>query len=414
VAAGLSAIFILLAVGALIGTWALSGTIVAMIYYGMEIINPHYFYASAALLCAIVSFCIGSSWTVAGTLGIGLMGIAGSLGVSPAITAGAVISGAYFGDKASPLSDTVALATASAGSELYTHIRETFWTSVPALVLALGLFALMGTNAADVEVSAKLEALEQHFTISAWAFVPLVLVLVLALLRVSPFITIFLGALVGGVVAVVLNPQVVMNFAGDPSLPTPIALLKGVWAALATGFRIDSGEPAVDRLLSRGGMGSMLPTVWLIIAALAFGAVIEHSGLLARLVDPIVHRARSMGALIGAVVGSCIACNIIAADQYIAVVLPGRMFKAEFHRRLLAPAVLSRALGDSAPVTSALVPWNSCGAYMAATLGVATTSFAPFAFFCLLNPVMTILIGVFGFRMLRIGADEGTESRARA
>lgn len=400
VASGLGAIFILLAVGALIGTWAMSGTIVAMVYYGMEILNPHFFYASAALLCAVVAFCTGTSWTTAGTIGIGLMGVAANMGLSPAITAGAVISGAYFGDKGSPLSDTVNLATVAGGSELYRLVREGFWTSIPALLLSLGLYALLGSSG-NIDYSGTMTGLEQHFNISVWSFLPLILVLGLALLRISPFITIFLGALLGGVMAVVMNPHAVVALAGDPSLPTPIALIKGVWSALGTGHRIDTGEPAIDVLLSRGGMASMLPTVWLIIAALAFGALVERAGLLARLVDPILHHVRTTGTLIVAVVVSCIVTNIVAADQYIAVVMPGRMFKTEFVRRGFAPVVLSRALIDTAPVTSALVPWNSCGAYMAATLGVATLSYAPFAFLCLLSPLITILIGFLGIRMVR-------------
>ncbi len=413
VASGIGAIFILLAVGALIGTWAMSGTIVAMVYYGMEILSPHYFYASSALLCAVVAFSIGSSWTTAGTLGIGLMGIAANMGLSPAITAGAVISGAYFGDKGSPLSDTVNLTTAATGSELFRLVREGFWTSIPALLLSLALFAMLGSSG-NIDVSGTLSGLQQHFHVSLWSFVPLVFVLALALLRMSPFITIFLGALLGGVLAVVMNPHAVVALAADPSLPTPVALLKGVWSALANGHRIDTGEPAIDTLLSRGGMASMLSTVWLIITALAFGAVVEHAGLLARLVDPIVHRARSTGALIVAVVASCIVTNIVAADQYIAVVLPGRMFKMEFSQRGLAPVVLSRALIDTAPVTSALIPWNSCGAYMAATLGVATLSYAPFAFLCLLSPLLTIVIGFLGIRMVRIDPTAVPVSRASA
>lgn len=400
VSTAMSAIFILLAVGALIGTWAMSGTIVAMVYYGMEILNPHYFYASAALLCAIVSFSIGSSWTVAGTLGIGLIGIAASMGVSPAITAGAVISGAYFGDKGSPLSDTVNLATAAVGSDLFQQVKEGLWTSVPALIIALALFAMLGSSG-ELDTAGALSGLEQHFHISLWAFLPLIFVLALALLRVSPFITIFLGALLGGVMAVILNPHAVVGLANDSSLPEPIALFKGVWAALGTGYKINTDEPAIDTLLSRGGMASMLPTIWLIIAALAFGSVAEHAGLLGRLVDPIVQRARSIGVLVTATVVSCIVTNIVAADQYIAVVMPGRMFRPEFASRGFAPVVLSRAVVDTAPVTSSLIPWNSCGAFMAATLAVPTLSYAPFAFFCLLSPLMTIAFAVLGIRMLR-------------
>ncbi len=396
---GLPAIFILLAVGALIGTWAQSGTIVAMVYYGLSVLSPTYFYATSALICAVVALSIGSSWTVAGTIGIGLMGIAQGMGLSPAITAGAVISGAYFGDKASPLSDTVNLAAAAAGSEVFDHIRESLWTSVPALALALIGFALLG-QPGHFDSSQILQAIESKYTVSLWAFVPLVVVFVLAVVRFPPASAIFIGALVGGVVAVVLNPDKVVALAASPEQPTGLSLLKGVWMALASGHESTTGLPALDKLLSRGGMASMLVTVWLIMTALMFGAIVEHAGMLDRLIGPVLERARSAGALVGAVVVSCIGANIITSDQYIAVVLPGRMFKAEFKKRGLAPVLLSRVVGDSAIVTSPLVPWNSCGAYMAATLAVPTSSFLIFCFFNILNPLLTVLYSFAGIRVI--------------
>ena len=400
VAVGLSAIFILLAVGALIGTWALSGTIVTMVYYGLQILSPHYFYASTALICAGVAVGIGSSWTVAGTIGIGLIGVATNMGLSPAITAGAVISGAYFGDKTSPLSDTVNLATAAAGSDLFEHIRETLWTSVPALALSVVGFALLG-RPGDFDASVMLSGLSQHSVITPWALSPLVLVFGLAVLRVPPFVTIFAGALFGGVLAIVFNAHQVTAFAQDASLPGPLAMLKGVWSAMANGYVTNTGQPDLDRLLSRGGMVSMLNTVWLILTALAFGAVLEHAGMLNRLIEPVVGGVRSTVGLIVAVVATCTGVNVIASDQYIAIVLPARMFRVEFDRRGLRPVALSRAVGDSGSVTSPLIPWNSCGAYMAAALGVSTLSYAGFAFFCLLNPLATVAIALFGFRLRR-------------
>jgi len=245
VASALSAIFILLAVGALIGTWALSGTIVAMVYYGLEMLSPHYFYASAAAICAVVAVGIGSSWTVAGTIGIGLIGVAANMGLSPAITAGAVISGAYFGDKTSPLSDTVNLAAASAGSDLYEHIRESLWTSVPALVLSLIGFALLG-RPGNFDASTTLSGLSQHFVITPWALSPIVLVFGLAVLRFPPFVTIFAGALFGGVLAVVFNAHQVAAFAQSTTLPAPLALLKGIWSALGERLR-RTHQRAADR-----------------------------------------------------------------------------------------------------------------------------------------------------------------------
>ena len=409
VTTGLGAIFILFAVGALIGTWAMSGTLIAMVYYGLKLLDPQSFYMTACLISAAVALSIGSSWTVAGTIGIGLMGVSDRMGLDPAITAGAVISGAYFGDKASPLSDTANLACAAAGAELYTHIRETLWTSLPALLLALAGFWLMASPV-EFDPAPVLDRIAAQFGPGPVDFAPLALVLALALLRWPPFSTIILGALAGGVLAALRAPERVIAFAADPSLPAGLGILKGVWAALATGYVSETGQPAVDQLLTRGGMDSMLVTVWLILAALAFGGVVEKAGILDRLIGPVIARARSTGALVASLVGAALATNALAADQYIAIVLPGRMFRTAFARRGLAPVVLSRALGDSATVTSPLIPWNSCGAYMAATLGVSGLAFAPWALFNLLNPVLTIGFAVLGLRMIRTPPAVGPEA----
>lgn len=403
VTTGIGAIFILLAVGSLIGAWAMSGTLLAMVYYGMKILSPHYFYLTTCVLCAVVAVSIGSSWTVAGTIGIGLMGVATKMGLDPAITAGAVISGAYFGDKSSPLSDTTNLACAASGAKLYDHIRESLWTSLPSLAIAAAVFWTLGSPV-EFDPSTATAQIAATFHPSLWLFLPLVLVLALALLRWPPFTTIFLGALGGGVLAVVAAPERVITFADAGALPNALALLKGTWAALATGFVSTTGEPTVDQLLSRGGMASMLGTIWLIMTALAFGGIIEKAGILDRLIGPVVAAARSVVALVATLVGAAVATNVLASDQYIAIVLPGRMMRSAFEKRGLAPVVLSRAVGDSATVTSALIPWNSCGAYMAATLGVATTAFVPFCFFNLVNPLMTIAFAAIGFRMLRAPA----------
>ena len=403
VTTGLSAVFILLSVGALIGTWALSGTLVAMVYYGLQLLNPNYFYMTSCLICAVIAVSIGSSWTVAGTIGIGLMGISAKMGLDPAITAGAIISGAYFGDKSSPLSDTANLACAAAGANLYDHIRESLWTSAPALLVALALFWGLGSPVA-FDPAATLAGIEASFHPRLLHFLPLLLVLALALLRWPPFVTIFLGALAGGILAVVVAPGRVLAFADAGGIAPGLGLLKGVWAALATGYVSTTGEAAVDQLLTRGGMESMLGTVWLILVALAFGGIVEKAGVLDRLIGPVIAAARSVGALVATLVGAAFATNLLASDQYIAVVLPGRMFRRAFAERGLAPVVLSRALGDSGTVTSPLIPWNSCGAYMAATLGIAATSYVPFAFFNLLNPLVSIAFAFLGLRMLRRAA----------
>lgn len=407
ISTGLQAIFILLGVGALIGTWAMCGTISSMVYYGLKLLSPHYFYASTCAICAVAALSIGSSWTVAGTIGIGMMGIAESMGLSPLITAGAVISGAYFGDKASPLSDTANLATAAAGSELFSHIRESLWTSVPALLLAIIGFALLGSPG-DFDAKSTLRGLEENVTISLWAFLPLLLVLVLALKKVPPFVTIFASALMGGVMAVILTPQAVATLADNPNLHPALQQLKGVWAALATGYHVSTGDPNVDKLLTRGGMSSMMITIWLIMTALGFGAIVERTGLLNRVITPIINKAKSVTGTVTALVASCLASNALTSDQYISIVLPARMFRKSFDERGLAPVMLSRVVGDSATVTSPLIPWNSCGAYMSAALGVSTIGFAPFCFFNLLNPLLTVVFTAVGFRVLRSASGQKT------
>jgi NhaC family Na+:H+ antiporter len=407
IASALPAIFILFAVGALIGTWALSGTLTAMVYYALGVLSPNYFYLSACVICLLVALSIGSSWTVVATIGVGLMGVADQMELSPAVTAGAVISGAYFGDKMSPLSDTVNLAAAATGAHLYDHIRASLVTSTPAIALALLGFGLLG-NPGDFDASTTQAAISARHEVTVWAFLPVLLVVVLSVLKVPPFLAILGGALAGGVMAVVLQPHLVLQLSAGPDLPTWIGLLKGVWQAMATGFVYQSGDPDLDTLLSRGGMDSMLNTIWLIMAALAFGAVLERAGMLERIVAPTVRFARSTGSLVATVVASAVGMNIVAGDQYLSVVLPGRMFKLEFARRGLAPRLLSRTLGDSGIVTAPLIPWNSCGAFMSATLGVFAFAYLPFAFFNLLNPLITILAAfLLGRTMAPVPASAG-------
>lgn len=405
------AILILFCVGALIGTWMLAGTVPAMIYYGLKLLNPDIFYAVACLICAIASLATGSSWTTAGTLGIGLIGVAHGLGLSPAITAGAVVSGAYFGDKMSPLSDTTNLAPAVVGTDLFSHVRHMVYTTTPSFLLALTLYAAIGlfglAPAGELQGIETMTALSAAFELTPFALVPLGVVLVLAWRRFPPLPTILIGALLGGVQAVLLQPRVVLAFANAPELPYGLALLKGVWTALATGYESATGNATLDKLLSRGGMASMLNTVWLIICALSFGGVLEKAGLLERLIRATLAAAKSTGSLIAAVVMTCIGTNIVAADQYIAIVLPGRMFQVEFRKRGLHPKNLSRALEDAGTLTSPLVPWNTCGAYMAAALGVPTLAYLPFAFLNLINPLVSIGYGYAGITMVRADPDSG-------
>jgi NhaC family Na+:H+ antiporter len=371
-----------------------------MIYYGLQLLSPNFFYMTAALICAVVSASIGTSWTVVGTIGVGFMGISQNMEMNPAITAAAIISGSYFGDTTSPISGSPNLAAATAGADFYDNVRETLVISAAALAISLVVFALLG-RPGDFDASAKMAAIEGTFRMSPVLFLPLIVVAGLALLKTPPFTAIFLGALAGGVLAVFVAPERVIAFADAPDgTPRWLALLKGVWLALASGYVSKTGHPMIDQLVTRGGMASMLSTIWLVIAALAFGGVVEKAGVLERLITPVIGAAKSVGALITSLVGSVLATNIATADQYIAIVLPGRMFKAAFAQRGLAPVVLARTISASATPTSALVPWNSCGAFMAATLGVPTFSYLPYTVFNIASPLIAVAMAFAGIRML--------------
>ncbi len=413
ISTAMGAMLILLAVGALIGTWLMAGTVPAMIYFGLKLLHPQFFFVATCLICAVASLSIGSSWTVAGTLGVGLMGVALGFGLSPEITAGAVVSGAYFGDKMSPLSDTTNLAPAVAGTDLFTHIRHMAWTTAPSFLAALVLFLVLGLQT-DVELTSTAlqemtQTLAANFDLSLLTLLPLVIVFTLAFRKFPPLPTILIGAFVGAAIAIALQPDVVIALAGSAELSRPMALAKGAWMSLANGYVSTTGVVAVDDLLSRGGMSSMLTTIWLIICALSFGAVLEHAGMLERLIRSALRAAHSTGSLILTTALTCIGINIVAADQYISIVLPGRMYKAEFKRRGLDARNLSRVIEDCGTLTSPLVPWNTCGAYMAATLGVATFAYLPFAFFNLINPIVSVGYGFFGITITKLEPEAARE-----
>ena len=409
IAVGLAPILILLAVGMLIGTWILCGTVPAMIYYGVKVLDPSVFYAASAAICGIVAISIGSSWTVAGTLGIGLMGISASFQLSPAITAGAIISGAYFGDKLSPMSDTTNLAAAVSSVDLFDHIRHMLWTTVPSFGLALVVFSFIGSSeaAAPHEIDELQKALSTEFNIGIYLLLPLLLMLFLVYKNVSAYPSIVISALVGAVFAVVLQPDSVIKLAGgSKDMGTAFLLFKGVWISLFDGYTSNSGNGLLDTLLSKGGMSSMLNTVWLIICALGFGGVLERTGILNFLLRLALRGVKSIGSLIAVTVLTCFGTNVLAADQFISIALPGRMYKDEYQRRGLSRLNLSRTLEDSGTLTSVLIPWNTCGAYMSATLGVATLTYAPFAFFNLLCPLVAMFYGYTQFAIKPLESDD--------
>lgn len=407
------AILILLLVGGLIGTWILAGIVPTMIYYGLNILSPDYFYVASCLICAVIAISIGSSWTVAGTIGISLIAMAAALGLSLEITAGAIISGAYFGDKMSPLSDTTNLAPAVTGTNLFDHIEHMVWTTVPSLIIAAIIFLIIGLqsdSAAELSsLDTTLSILQSQFNLSLWLLLPLFIVFFMAVKKIPAIATIFIGGLLGGVFAIIFQSDKIM-LGVDSDLSSTSHVLTTVWSALYDGYQSDSGNEVIDDLLSRGGMSSMLNTIWLIITALSFGAVLEHTGLLQRIVSSILGMVRSTGSLIASTVVTCIGCNILTADQYMAIVLPGRMYKVEFEKRGLDPRNLSRTLEDSATMTSALIPWNTCGAFMASTLGVATLAYLPFAFFNYLNPIISVIYGYTGFKLIPL--EQGKTAQA--
>jgi len=408
VSSAMSAIFILLAVGALIGTWNLSGTIPTVVSYGIEVLRPSIFFLAVAIICALIGSITGSSWTTAGTLGVAFVGMAPILGVSETIAAGAVVSGAYCGDKMSFLSETTILVPSLVGGVTTNeHIRGMAWTVIPAFGVSLVAFLVVGlhedaSGSSVAAVDQARAAIESVFSINALNLLPLVLLIVVALRRLPAFLSILGVALFSGVLAAFTQPDVVRAFVDEPDQNYLRTAIEAIYAAMATGFVSSSGNEAIDSLFSRGGMSSMLTTVWLILGALSFAAVMEQAGFLDRLIRPVVARARSATQLILTVAATAIGLNVLAGDQYIAVVMPSRIFRVEFAKRGLAPRMLSRTVEDTGTVTSPLVPWNSCGAYMSGVLGVPTVSYAPWALFNILNPLVAVGYAITGFRVERL------------
>jgi NhaC family Na+:H+ antiporter len=401
----LGAILILLMVGALIGTWLLSGTVPTLIYYGLQIISPQWFYAASCLICGIVAMSIGSSWTTAATIGVALLGVATGLGLDQVVTAGAVISGAYFGDKLSPLSETTNLAPAVAGSDLFEHIQHMLWTTVPSFAIAMVIFIFMGFSAdvsSDIgRIDDIVSILQANFNINPLMLVPLVVLLVLAYKKMPAFPAISIGAVIGAIWALIFQADLMASQV-DASQGQLVGYFKLVWATFYDGFAIKTGDGTMDDLLSGGGMAGMLTTTWLVMTALMFGAIMEKTGLLEVFVRSILKIARSTGSLIASTIATCIGTNLVAADQYIAIVVPGRMFKEEYKKRGLKSVNLSRTLEDGGTITSPLIPWNTCGAYMQSVLMVNPLDYAVYAFFNLINPVLAIIYAYIGIKILKI------------
>lgn len=389
--ASLQACAILLVVGMVIGTWIISGTVPAMIYYGLKIIAPKVFLLVACIMCAIVSLATGSSWSTAGTIGIALIGIGQTMNIPLPMVAGAIISGSYFGDKMSPLSDTTNLAPAMAGSELFEHVKHMAYTVTPSFAISLVLYAFLGlkygNNALDTTgILEILNGLSTNFVINPLLLIPPIMVIAMVIKKVPALPGLFGGAFLAAIFALIVQK----------------ASLAAVIRSAYSGYTSETGMAMIDSLLSRGGMSSMSYSITLVFVAMAFGGIIEKTGMLHVLVEKALAAAKSTGSLVLATILTCLAVNILTASQYLSIVITGSMFKKRYAQQGLHPKNLSRCLEDSGTVTSPLIPWNNCGAFMATTLGVATLAYAPYAFLCYLNPIISIIYGYTGFSMEKL------------
>lgn len=412
ISSAMSAMLILLLIGSLAGTWLLSGIVPALIYYGLDILNPTIFLFAACVVSAIVSLATGSSWTTAATIGIALVGIGQAMGINEGVVAGAIVSGAYFGDKMSPMSDTTNLAPAMAGTDLFTHIRYMTYTTVPTISITLLIFLIWGftiDSKSSIDTVQEVHAaIASKFNVTPWLFVVPLLVIG-AILKKAPAIpALLMGALLGGVFAIIFQPQLVLEVAGVTE-PSTWAYYKGIMISLYSETNIVTGNASVDELLSANGMFGMMNTIWLIICAMTFGGVMESSGMLKRIADSIIQYAHSTGSLVASTAATCIVFNLTASDQYISIVVPGRMYAPTYRDRGLAPENLSRTLEDSGTVTSAIVPWNTCGAYQSSVLGVSTFAYMPYAFFNIISPLMTITYAYLGIKIRKLASKSSDE-----
>jgi len=400
------ALIILLMVGALAGTWLASGIIPSMIYYGLQILNPTIFLAACVIICAIISIATGSSWTTSATIGIALIGIGETLGVSMGMTAGAVISGAYFGDKMSPLSDTTNLAPAMAGTDIFTHIKYMAYTTVPTIIITLIVFIIIGLNidsSGTPEINDKLQAIDDAFNISPWLFIVPILVIAMVIKKTPPLIALLIGALAGGVAAIIAQPDIVVKIAGAEEFNFQSAY-RGVMNALTVDTAVETSSKELNDLFTAGGMKGMLGTIWLFVCAMVFGGVMDGIGALSRITKSLLKLATTVFGLFASTVVSCLALNITASDQYLALVVPGKMFKKAYEDKGLAPENLSRTLEDSGTVTSVLIPWNTCGAYQSGVLGVSVADYFIYAIFNWLSPFTTLLFAALGLKIKQLKA----------
>ncbi|MEK6783613.1 MAG: Na+/H+ antiporter NhaC [Bacteroidota bacterium] len=405
ISSAMGAMLILLVIGSLSGTWLLSGIVPAMIYYGLKILNPTIFLVAACIVCCIVSLATGSSWSTVATVGIALLGIGKALDIHEGVIAGAIISGAYFGDKMSPLSDTTNLAPAMAGTDLFTHVKYMVYTTLPTLIITLVIFLVWGfTLDAPLvasDTSSVLNAIESKFNLNPILFIVPILVIVMIVKKVPALPALLVGTLLGGICAIIFQPQIIDQVSGIQGNYLKSCFV-AVMNSMTTTVNIQTDNQMISDLLTARGMSGMLNTIWLILCAMIFGGVMESSGLLHRIAEEIIKFAHSTGSLVASTAATCVFFNITASDQYMAIAVPGRMYANTYKERGYKPELLSRTLEDAGTVTSVLIPWNTCGATQANVLGVATMAYAPYCFFCIISPLMTVLQAYLNFNIRRL------------
>lgn len=395
----LQALIILIILGTLIATWLAAGIVPSMIYYGVDFLSQNIFLPLAIIICSLVAVSSGNAWTAAGTIGVAVMGIGTVFGYNPAMVAGAVISGCYFGDKMSPLSETTNMSPAITGVDLFEHIRNMLYTTVPAWIISVIAFTILGlmqhtSSNTATKITMLQTELKSLFTISPWLLLVPVIVLALIAMKMPAIPALLIGSIVGGVVAVVVQGEQV----------------KDVLAMMVSGYKRTSDNEIVRNLLDNGGIDVMMYTISLVMLAMSLGGILESTGILETVVQGLLKFAKSTGSLITATVVTCISTNIIACEQYISILLPGRMYLSAYKKRGLQPKVLSRTIEDAGTMTSPLVPWNTCGVFMAGTLGVATVQYAPFAFLCIISPIIAIIYGCFNIKIAKIDQHESAET----
>ena len=404
------AIIILLLIGALTGTWLISGIVPAMIYYGLQILNPKIFFFATAVISAIVSIATGSSWSTIATIGIALLAIGTALGLPTGLTAGAIISGAYFGDKMSPLSDTTNLAPIVSGTDLFTHIKYMTYTTIPSFLITLIVFLIIGINIKETSIENTneiLDTISNTFNIGGWLFIVPIIVVLLIIKRTPAIAVLITGTLLAGISTIFFQPEIIKLIAKSKQIDfysCYFSIVSSITGEISinTASEIKSVKSMMDSLFSSGGMAGMMNTIWLIICAMIFGGVMQSTGILKRIAGPILKYAKNTGNLIATTAGTCIFFNLTASDQYLSIVVSGRMFADSYKKNKLAPENLSRTIEDSGTVTSVLIPWNTCGATQSAILGISTLSYLPFCFFNLISPIMSIIFGYFNIKIRKL------------